>query len=152
MSLKVIEKLVVFEFFEIVVVVGHLTSLVVVVVALKSQPKKKMTFFHLNRERFVYSLCIFWGQFLQCLYAQLLTSRSWKCKKLLELTAFFALLGSARIKAARKMLVKLTFAFLFKSDFDINLKCTHLQKRILIFFLWFVCSLFRVRGFQKSRN
>ena len=33
-------------------------------------------------------------------------------KKLLNLTVFFALLGSARVKAARKMLVKLTPRFL----------------------------------------
>ena len=35
--------------------------------------------------------------------------RSQKSKKLLQLTVFFALLGSACIKAACKMLVKLTF-------------------------------------------
>ena len=34
--------------------------------------------------------------------------RSQNCKKLLELIVFFALLGSTRVKAARKMLVKLT--------------------------------------------
>ena len=36
------------------------------------------------------------------------TCRSCKRKKLLDLTVFFALLGSAHIKAARKMMVKLT--------------------------------------------
>ena len=44
--------------------------------------------------------------FTCCVYAQ----RSQKRKKLLELTVFFALLGSARVNAARKMLVKLTQA------------------------------------------
>ena len=34
--------------------------------------------------------------------------RSQKCKKLIELTLFFAVLGSVHVKAARKMLVKLT--------------------------------------------
>ena len=34
--------------------------------------------------------------------------RSQKRKKLLNLTVFFALLGSARVKAARRLLVKLT--------------------------------------------
>ena len=34
--------------------------------------------------------------------------RSLKCKKLFDLTVFFALLGSASVKAACKMLVKLT--------------------------------------------
>ena len=33
--------------------------------------------------------------------------RSHKCKKLHELTVFFALFGSARVKAAHKMSVKL---------------------------------------------
>ena len=36
------------------------------------------------------------------------TLRSRKHKKLLDLTVFFVLLGSAHVKAARKMLVKLT--------------------------------------------
>ena len=35
-------------------------------------------------------------------------SRSRKCKKLLDLTVFFVLLGSASIKAAHKIMVKLT--------------------------------------------
>ena len=39
---------------------------------------------------------------------QLLRLHIPKAKKVLELTVFFALLGSASIKAARKMLVKLT--------------------------------------------
>ena len=34
--------------------------------------------------------------------------RSQKCMNLLELTVFFALLGSGCVKAARKMLLKLT--------------------------------------------
>ena len=43
---------------------------------------------------------VFTGSFYAC--------RSQKRKKLLNLTVFFALLGSALVKAARKMLVKLT--------------------------------------------
>ena len=39
--------------------------------------------------------------------------RSQKCKKLLDLTVFFALLGSERVKAARKTLVKLTPALIY---------------------------------------
>ena len=35
-------------------------------------------------------------------------NRSHKCKKLLDLTVFFVLLGSAHVKAARKIMVKLT--------------------------------------------
>ena len=37
--------------------------------------------------------------------------RSRKCKKLLNLTVFLALLGSSSVKAAHKMLVKLTPRF-----------------------------------------
>ena len=37
--------------------------------------------------------------------------RSEKCKKLLDLTVLFALLGSVHLKAAHKMLVKLTLVF-----------------------------------------
>ena len=48
------------------------------------------------------------GQFHQRVYAQLLRSRSQKRKKLLNLTVFLVLLWSACVKAARKMLVKLT--------------------------------------------
>ena len=54
------------------------------------------------------SSSMFGCQFHQRLYAKLYMRRSQKCKKLLELTVFLALLGSACIKAARKMLVKLT--------------------------------------------
>ena len=43
-----------------------------------------------------------------CLRAAFTCADPKKCKKLLELTVFFVLLGSARVKAARKMLVKLT--------------------------------------------
>ena len=47
-----------------------------------------------------------WGQFRQRVYSY--AHRSRKRKKLLELTVVFAILGSSRVKAARKMLVKLT--------------------------------------------
>ena len=46
----------------------------------------------------------FINMFTRSFYAR----RSQKCKKLLDLSVFFALLGSARVKDARKMLVKLT--------------------------------------------
>ena len=46
----------------------------------------------------------FINAFMQSVYAR----RSGKRKKLLELTVFFALLGSVCVKAARKMLVKLS--------------------------------------------
>ena len=50
-----------------------------------------------------------WGQFHQHVYEQILCLQIPKTqKKLLNLTVFFALLGSARVKAACKMLVKLT--------------------------------------------
>ena len=42
-----------------------------------------------------------------------------KVKKLLDLTVFFALLGSGRVKAARKMLAKLTHGL----QYDIFLPC-----------------------------
>ena len=48
------------------------------------------------------------GQFHQYVYAQLLRKQVSKGKKLLDLTVFFVLLGSAHVKAARKMMVKLT--------------------------------------------
>ena len=48
------------------------------------------------------------GQFHQRLYAKLLRPRSQTRKKLLELTVSFMILGSACVKAACKMLVKLT--------------------------------------------
>ena len=49
-----------------------------------------------------------WGQFHQCSTSSFYARRSQKCKKLLDLTVFFALLGSASVKAARRMLMKLT--------------------------------------------
>ena len=45
------------------------------------------------------------------------SSRSQKKKKLLDLTVFFALLGSVYVRAALKMLVKLTPDLLNKSNF-----------------------------------
>ena len=54
-----------------------------------------------NKQRFgVNFINVFTCSFYAC--------RSQKHKKLLELTVFFALLGSGYIKAVRKMLVKLT--------------------------------------------
>ena len=47
-----------------------------------------------------------WGQFYQCVNKQLFTHADPLSAK--SLTVFFALLGSACVKAARKMLVKLT--------------------------------------------
>ena len=47
-----------------------------------------------------------WGQFHQRVYEQLLRMQILKGQK--ALTVFFALLGSALVKAACKMLVKLT--------------------------------------------
>ena len=49
-----------------------------------------------------------WGQFHQHYTNSFYTCRSQKRKKLLELSVFFSLLESACIKAACKMLVKLT--------------------------------------------
>ena len=46
--------------------------------------------------------------FINVLTHSFYTRRSQKRKKLLELTVFFVLLGSACVKAAHKMLVKLT--------------------------------------------
>ena len=43
---------------------------------------------------------------------------SQKCKKLFELTVFFALLGSAHIKAASKILLKLTPGFIQDESCD----------------------------------
>ena len=48
-----------------------------------------------------------WGQFHQHIYAQLLR-KSRMHKKFLDMTVFFALLASVSVKAARKMLMKLT--------------------------------------------
>ena len=49
-----------------------------------------------------------WGQFHQHSTSSFYACRSQKRKKLLNLTVFLVLLGSARIKAACRMLVKLT--------------------------------------------
>ena len=49
--------------------------------------------------------------------------RSVKRKKLLELTVFFALLGSVRVKVASKMLVKLTPGFNFTNTLVQSSKC-----------------------------
>ena len=48
------------------------------------------------------------GQFHQFVYVQLLRPQILKAQKLLDLTVFFALLGSGHVKAASKMLLKLT--------------------------------------------
>ena len=49
-----------------------------------------------------------WGQFHQRVYAQLLRSQIPKTQNLLNSTVFLVLSGSECVKAARKMLVKLT--------------------------------------------
>ncbi len=49
-----------------------------------------------------------WGQFYKHVYAQLYVHRSQKCKMAFDLTVIFALLGSTHVKAACKMLMKLT--------------------------------------------
>jgi len=49
-----------------------------------------------------------WGQFHQCSMSIFYACRSQKRKKLLDMTVFFALLGSAGVKAARRTLIKLT--------------------------------------------
>jgi len=48
------------------------------------------------------------GSISPMFYKHLLHTRSHKCKKYSQVVSLFALLGSARIKAARKMLIKLT--------------------------------------------
>ena len=48
------------------------------------------------------------GQFHQLVNAQLLQPQILKAQKAARVHCFFALLGSARVKAAHKMLVKLT--------------------------------------------
>ena len=48
------------------------------------------------------------GQFHQHSTSSFYVQRSLKRKKLLNLTVFFVLLGSGCVKAARRMLVKLT--------------------------------------------
>ena len=50
----------------------------------------------------------FWGQFLQRSTSSLFEHRSQKGKKPNDLTVFFALSESARVKAARRTLMKLT--------------------------------------------
>ena len=52
-----------------------------------------------------------WGQFHQHSTSSFYARRSRKCKKLLDLTVFFALLGSSSVKAACRMLMKLTPGF-----------------------------------------
>ena len=65
-------------------------------------------------------------------YKQLLRSqRSRKRKKQLNLTVFFALLGSARLKAARKTLVKLTPGHLFTRHFFCDCKRLLMQKKTI---------------------
>ena len=56
-------------------------------------------------------------QYQQCGYAQLLCPRSQKRKKLLDLTVFFALLGSAHIKAERKHVDEIDPSLLFLFSF-----------------------------------
>ena len=58
-------------------------------------------FYHLNAQ-VKRSGVNFINEFTRSFYAH----RSRKCKKLLDMTAFFALLGSARVKSAPNMLVK----------------------------------------------
>ena len=51
---------------------------------------------------------IIWGRFHQHTYAQLLCMQIQKAQKAARLDCLFGLLGPARVKAALKMLVKLT--------------------------------------------
>ena len=60
----------------------------------------------------------YWGQFYQHDYGQHYAPRSQKRKKLLDLAVFFALMGFAFVKAAGKMLVKLTPEFAYQTIHD----------------------------------
>ena len=79
---------------------------VVVVSAIKRKRSVKLLFrwtektFDTQSKEGVNFINVFMGRFYTC--------RSQTRKKLLELTVFLALLGSASVKAARKMLVKLS--------------------------------------------
>ena len=78
------------------------------------------------------------GQFHQHVYTQLLHAQMPKTqKKLHHLTVFFALMGSARIKSARQMLMKLT------PDVDVDIKkvkehaqCVQTRSRTLLMSQW----------------
>ena len=72
------------------------------------------------------------------------TCRSWKRKKLLELTVFFALLGSALIKAACKMLVKLTLALLLLLLLFSHIKVKTENKTIVsnLWTFWMDCRFY----------
>ena len=63
--------------------------------------------FRKKEEKMIYHLPP-WVNFINVITPSFYASRSYKRKKLLNLTVFFALLGSACVKAARKMIVKLT--------------------------------------------
>ena len=63
--------------------------------------RSTFTFFHVDSDASAAATAIL-GQFHQCVYTQLLRAQIQKAQKLLDLTVFYALLGSACVKAARK--------------------------------------------------
>ena len=65
--------------------------------------------------------------FINVLTSYFYARRSQKRKKLLNLTVFFALLGSARVKAACRMMVKLTPGVNTTKLFLLNIKLGHLH-------------------------
>ena len=71
--------------------------------------------------------------FTKVLQAAFTRADSKRAKKLLNLTVFFVLLGSTRVKAARRTFVKLTSGFRnSRSEFDVS----HYYRSVDLRYLW----------------
>ena len=79
-----------------------------------------------------------WVNFINLFTCSFYACRSRKHKKLLDLTVFFALLGSSSVKAALKMLVKLTPLLTHTHH-----TTTDKGPLSLLFFLYILCSMYR---------